>query len=81
MANVTNHMQSLVDLSPLQINSKNSIRHMSYLGKCNVVHVNNFFFASDDSSIHLVAPTNIQVVHEGCLPIKGIICGRGFGCN
>jgi len=43
VADVTNHMQSLVDLSPLQINSKNSIRHMLYLGRCNVVHVNKVF--------------------------------------
>jgi hypothetical protein len=74
-------MQSLVDLYPLQINLKNSIRHVLYRGRCNVVHVNKSVFANDHSSIHLVAPTNTQVVHEGCLPIKEIICGRGFACN
>ncbi len=73
MANVTNHKQSLVDLSPLQINSKNSISHMLYLGRCNVIN--------DDSSIHLVAPTNIHVMPKGCFPIKEITCGRGFACN
>jgi hypothetical protein len=46
---------------------------MLYLGRCNVIN--------DDSSIHLVAPTNIHVMPKGCFPIKEITCGRGFACN
>lgn len=83
MANVTNHMQSLVDLSPLQIDSKNSIRHMLYLGRCNVVHLNKSFLLmmivqsiwlhqpTYKLSMKVVFPSKKLFVEEVLLVIRG----------